>query len=96
MAAASQQLPPAGASQPIKPVSAVPDAAPGGELPLMLPEKLPGGRFLVELEADANGAADLAGDAGAVGRFTFAGDFLIHPCWEAHAYRNLICHHMTA
>ena len=37
----------------------------GKELPLMLPEKLPRNKALVELEARSDGATDLAGDAGA-------------------------------
>jgi len=36
----------------------------GKELPLMLPDKLPRTKALVELEARSDGATDLAGDAG--------------------------------
>ena len=55
-------------------VVAVPEtAAIGGAIPLTMPEKLTKGRFLVELEATEGGATDLAGDAGAVGRFSLSG-----------------------
>jgi len=68
-------LPPVGLSQAAAHVAAVPEtAAIRGEIPLMLPEKLTKGRFLVELEATEGGATDLAGDAGAVGRFSLSGN----------------------
>ena len=69
----SKKLPPAGGSQSLKPIAAIPDAAPGAEIPFVFPDKVQGTRYLVELEADSEGAGDLAGDAGAVGRFTLAG-----------------------
>ncbi len=67
-------LPPAGLSQATAQLPAIPEAvAAGGTIPIVLPEKLAKGRFLVELEASEGGAADLAGDAGAVGRFSLSG-----------------------
>lgn len=67
-------LPPAGLSQATAQLPAVPEAAAvGGTIPIVMPEKLAKGRFLVELEAAEGGAADLAGDAGAVGRFSLPG-----------------------
>ena len=67
-------LPPAGAaSQAALPLAAVLKSASGGEIPLMMPEKLAKGRWLVELEAVEDVKADLAGDAGVVGRFSLSG-----------------------
>ena len=69
---AAAELPPAGASQPL-PVAAIPEAAGAGEVPIMIPEKLAKGRWLVELDPSDTGATDLTGDAGAVGRFSVVG-----------------------
>ena len=41
-----------------------------GQMAIVLPDKMSKARWLVELEPDDAGATDLAGDAGAVGRFT--------------------------
>lgn len=42
---------------------------PAGEIPLLIPDRLPPGKLIVELEdAGEGGRADLAGDAGVVGR----------------------------
>ncbi|GAB4814461.1 hypothetical protein N2152v2_001507 [Parachlorella kessleri] len=46
---------------------------PANEMPLMLPEKLPQNKVLIELESIEGGATDLAGDAGAVGRILVRG-----------------------
>jgi hypothetical protein len=46
----------------------------GAEVPLILPEKLSRAKLVVELEPSKDGhATDLAGDAGAVGRFMVSG-----------------------
>ena len=45
-----------------------------GEVPLMLPEKLATGKYLMELEPAKDGADDLTGDAGAVGRMLVSGE----------------------
>ena len=71
-------LPPAGLSQATAQLPAIPEAAAaGGSIPIIMPEKLAKGRVLVELEATEGGAADLAGDAGAVGRFSQSGKDVI-------------------
>lgn len=55
-------------------IAAIPEAASaGGRIPIVMPEKLAKGRFLVELETIDGGATDLTGDAGAVGRFSHSG-----------------------
>lgn len=67
-------FPAAGLSQATPQISVVQGAAvSGGYIPITMPEKLAKGRYLVELEANEGGAADLAGDAGAVGRFSLSG-----------------------
>ena len=68
-------LPPAGdASEAALPTATtVLKSASGGEIPLVMPEKLAKGRWLVELEAVEDVKADLAGDAGVVGRFSLSG-----------------------
>ena len=67
-------LPPAGLSQATAQLPAIPEAAAAdGTIPFVMPEKVAKGRYLVELEATEGGAADLAGDAGAVGRFSLSG-----------------------
>ena len=65
-------LPLAGSSQAVVQIAAVPEAT-GGKIPMIMPEKLAKGRFLVELEPLEGGATDLTGDAGAVGRFSLSG-----------------------
>ena len=39
----------------------------------MLPAKLPAGKYLMEIEPSRDGADDLAGDSGAVGRMLVTG-----------------------
>ena len=39
----------------------------------MLPEKLPTNKYIVELEPTGDGADDMTGDAGAVGRMIVSG-----------------------
>jgi hypothetical protein len=79
-ATSAGDLLPAGPSQATAHIAAVPEtAAIGGEIPVTMPEKLTKGRFLIELEASEGGATDLAGDAGAVGRFSLSGDYSIWP-----------------
>ncbi|KAK9830134.1 hypothetical protein WJX72_009943 [[Myrmecia] bisecta] len=65
---AGAKVPPSTAGKAKVGVAAIP-----GELPVMLPEKLPANKVLVELEHVDGGATDLAGDSGAVGRFSVSG-----------------------
>ncbi|KAK9806627.1 hypothetical protein WJX73_001806 [Symbiochloris irregularis] len=44
-----------------------------GKVPIVLPEKLATNKYIVELEPTGDGADDLTGDAGAVGRVLVAG-----------------------
>ena len=46
---------------------------PAGEIAVLLPEKLPTNKYIVELEPTGDGADDLTGDAGAVGRMLVSG-----------------------
>lgn len=66
-------LPPAGVASEDLPTATELKSASGGEIPLVMPEKLAKGRWLVELEAVEDVKADLAGDAGVVGRFSLSG-----------------------
>lgn len=45
----------------------------------MLPDKLPTNKYVVELEPAGDGADDLTGDAGAVGRMIVSGEGLCCP-----------------
>lgn len=78
--------PPSAAAQGKSPASKKPAAVaaavaaatgPSGVIPLLLPDRLPPGKLIVELEdAGEGGRADLAGDAGVVGRLLAPGDAL--------------------
>ena len=46
----------------------------------MLPAKLPGGKYLMEIEPSRDGADDLTGDSGAVGRMLVSGTSSQHTC----------------
>lgn len=67
----------AGTSQPAPRAVAVTEAAPTGTIPVMMPEKLAKGRYLIQLEPNEGGVTDLAGDMGTVGRFTLSGELLL-------------------
>ena len=62
----------------------------------MLPDKLAAGKYLMELEPAKDGADDLTGDAGAVGRMLVSGQhppqtaFTSSPC-DACQLRALPC-----
>lgn len=69
----SQQEPASGAKPVAEKTVAALAQVSSNEIPVMLPEKLVRAKVIVELEPTDGGATDLAGDAGAVGRFLVAG-----------------------
>lgn len=66
-----------------------PGCWPVGEIPVIMPEKLSTNKYVVELEPAGDGADDLTGDTGAVGRMLVSGAasqlLQAHPR-DAHAH----------